>query len=468
MNRLWDFDIQISLNSDKAVYIQIVDAFILAIRKKRLKSGEILLSSRKLAAIIGVNRNTIIKAQDILIAEGWLVSKNRTGVFVAELTLELDQVNIDAPKSQFALKKPLIVIDDGVPDTKIAPIKELASAYRRVFDLKSKLNILGYTDSKGSREFRNVISQMLNHRRGMNVTSDEVCITRGSQMALYLIAHALFTQKDIVLVENPGYQPAWKAFRSAGAIVVPISVDNDGLKVLEVEAMLQKKSNVKAIYITPHHQYPTTVSLSLKRRLKLVELSNKYNFIIIEDDYDHEFHFDHRPILPISSLPSIKNYVYIGTFSKIIAPSLRIGFLVCNVQSINEIASLREVIDVQNDSIMERAIIELIQNGDIKRHLKRASKNYIEKREYCDNLLKIHLKDKTHYNAPTGGLAFWIRPLKLISLKDLTLKLEMNGIQITDASKYCIENSFRGFRLGYGSLSKNDLEKVIIKLGELL
>jgi GntR family transcriptional regulator/MocR family aminotransferase len=302
----------------------------------------------------------------------------------------------------------------------------------------------------------------------MNVTSDEVCITRGSQMALYLIAHALLTQKDIVLVENPGYQPAWKAFKSAGAVVVPIGVDDEGLMILEVEAMLQKKSNIKAIYITPHHQYPTTVSLSLKRRLKLVELSNKYNFIIIEDDYDYEFHFDHRPILPISSLSSIKNYVYIGTFSKIIAPSLRIGFLVCNVELINKIASLREIIDVQSDSIMERAISELIQNGDIKRHLKRASKNYIEKREYCDNLLRIHLKDKTHYNTPTGGLAFWIRPLKSVSLKDLTIKLEMNGIQITDASKYCIENSFRGFRLGYGSLSKNELEKVIIKLSELL
>ena len=306
MSRLWDFDIQISLEEDKAVYLQIVDAFILAIRKQRLKPGEILPSSRKLASILGVNRNTIIKAQDILIVEGWLISKNRTGVFVAELTIELDEEIATVEQNQLINKKPLIVIDDGVPDTKIAPIKELASAYRRVFGLKSKLNILGYTDSRGSSEFRKIISQMLNHRRGMNVTSDEICITRGSQMALYLIAHSLFTKKDIILVENPGYQPAWKAFESAGAILMSIGVDNLGLNINEVENLLLKGTNIKGIYITPHHQYPTTVSLSLKRKLKLVELSNKYNFTIIEDDYDHEFHFDHRPILPISSLSNVK------------------------------------------------------------------------------------------------------------------------------------------------------------------
>lgn len=468
MKRLWDFNIELSKTAKKAVYMQIADEIIAAIKNNRLKPQEVLPSTRTLAQMIGVNRNTLIKAIDILIIEGWLVSKDRVGIFVADISVDVGRLKEPFPVPSPKYTKPIITIDDGVPNTKIAPMKELASAYRRVFSLKSRHNLLGYTNSQGSRKLRAIVAQMLNHKRGMQIELDEICITRGSQMALYLTAQCLVTGKDSVLVEYPGYQPAWSAFQHAGAKILPVNVDKEGVIIEEVEQMLKKHSNIKAIYVTPHHQYPTTVTLSLKRRLQLIELAKNYDFKIIEDDYDHEFHFGNRPILPIASYTNTNHYIYIGTFSKIVAPALRIGYLVTNLDLVERINALREIIDIQNDSIMEQAIVELIKNGDIKRHIKRAIRYYKNKRLYLENLLNKYLKDKIIYDLPSGGLAFWIRPVQKINVSELISKLEEQGIQITDISKYSTGDSTNGLRLGYGSIENELLETTIIKLSQLL
>ena len=468
MKRLWDFNIEVTKTTPKAVYMQIADAIIAAIKNRRLKPQEILPSTRQLAQIIGVNRNTLIKALDILIIEGWLVSKDRVGIFVADISMDLEapkQAPLVVPSNH---TKPIITLDDGVPNTKIAPIKELASAYRRVFSLKSKHTLLGYTDSQGNPKLRALVVQMLNHKRGMQVKLEETCITRGSQMALYLLAQCLLTPNDYVLVEHPGYRPAWRTFEQAGAQVLPVNVDKEGVLIQEIEQILQRYSNIKAIYVTPHHQYPTTVTLSLKRRLQLIELAQKYHFKIIEDDYDHEFHFGNRPILPIASYTNTNHYIYIGTFSKIVAPALRIGYLVGHTDLIKEISSLREIIDIQNDTIMEQAIVELIKDGAIKRHTKRAIRYYKNKRQYVEKLLVKHLHNKVTYDLPTGGLAFWIRPIQDVDLSLLLAQLEQQGIRIADISKYNPDYTVNGLRLGYGSIENEYLEMAIIKLSKLL
>jgi GntR family transcriptional regulator/MocR family aminotransferase len=468
MRRLWNLYFDIKFTSEKAVYIQIADTLIEAIKDKRLKANDILPSTRKLAEHIGVNRNTLIKALDILIAEGWLISKDRVGVFVSDIDVKKSDKQSAKKEAAIVYKREQIVLDDGTPNTKISPIKELASAYRRVFALKSKHNIMGYTNTTGTPELRDIISQMLNHNFSMQTSSDQVCITRGSQMALYLSAHTLLKSGDTVLVENPGYQPAWRAFESANAKLIPVSVDVDGIIISDVERLLKKHKTVKAIYITPHHQYPTTVTLSLKRRLRLIELANKYKLTIIEDDYDHEFHFDKRPIMPVSSYSNLNNYIYIGTFSKVIAPALRIGYMVSSSDFINRVSSLREIVDVQSDTIMELSLVELIKNGDVKRHIKRATKYYDEKRKYLNELLQIHLKDKVHYNIPVGGLAFWISPVKEFFMPDLMQKLEESDILVKEVSNYSFEKLNIGFRLGYGSIEKEDIEKIVIALSNLL
>lgn len=328
---------------------------------------------------------------------------------------------------------------------------------------------MGYGNELGDLEFRKAIVQMLNHQRGMQVDKQSICITRGSQMAMYLTAQCLFTKGDYVLIENPGYKPAWKAFENAGATLLPVSLDKDGLVIDEVIAYLKSGKKIKAIYVTPHRQYPTTVTLSLKRRLELIKLSNKYGFTIIEDDYDNEFHFGYRPVFPLSSFIELKNYVYIGTMSKVVAPALRIGYLVSNDGALIEKAgNLRKIIDVQGDSIMEQAVLQLVKDGTIKRHIKKATNHYKVKRNFMTTLLNKHIRNKATYVVPEGGLAFWIVPNKQMDWLQVSEKLKNKGIKIIMPDTYSFNETINGIRLGYGSLSEKDLEDGIIVLAKML
>src|SRR5690606_390475 len=365
MLRGWKFEILLDGKSDKAIYLQIADAIINDIQSGRLMPREALPGSRKLAQLLKVNRNTVVEALDVLIMEGWLTPKERQGTFVSD-TLPDFMGGKKSKRGTLNAKNAInkhyhLQFDDGSPDSKIAPITELARAYRQIFNQKARWQMMGYGNELGDLEFREAIVQMLNHQRGMQVDKQSICITRGSQMAMYLTAQSLFTKGDYVLIENPGYKPAWKAFENAGATLLPVSVDKDGLVIDEVISYLKSGKKIKAIYVTPHRQYPTTVTLSLKRRLELIKLSNKYGFTIIEDDYDNEFHFGYRPVFPLSSFIELKNHVYIGTMSKVVAPALRIGYLASNDGGLIEKAgNLRKIIDVQGDSIMEQAVLELI------------------------------------------------------------------------------------------------------------
>jgi GntR family transcriptional regulator/MocR family aminotransferase len=470
MLRPWQLEIQINNNSDKAIYLQIADAIIEAIKTGILNSGNALPGSRQLAGLLKVNRNTVIEALDVLIAEGWLVTMERKGTFVADILPIITEATNHKRKIESITKeiKPLLVFDDGIPDSRIAPMNELARAYRQIFNRKSRWQIMGYSNELGNLEFRKAIVQMLNFKRGMNITPDEICITRGSQMAMYLASHCLFTKGDYIMVENPGYKPAWETFENAGAQLLPISVDKYGLVIDEVEEYLTKYKNIKAIYVTPHHQFPTTVTLSLKRRLRLIELSNTYEFTIIEDDYDNEFHFGQRPILPISSYSNAKNTIYIGTLSKIVAPALRIGYLVSNPETVEKVAKHRKIIDVQGDNIMEEAVLQLINEGEIKRHLKRTTIIYKAKRDYFETICNKYLKAKTTFIKPEGGLAFWIVPNSPVNIFEIADKLLLKGIKIMTPEKFSYGKPISGFRLGYASLTEQQIEEGIIELAKYL
>lgn len=473
MLRGWDFQIHLDDHSDKPIYLQIADAIIRDVHSGRLKAGDALPGSRQLAQHLKVNRNTVVEALNVLIIEGWLVPKERRGTFVADTLPAVSAIHKnntrDTKLKSSTEQHYRIEFDDGHPDSKIAPITELARAYRQIFNIKGRWKMMGYGNEMGDVIFRKEIAQMLCHQRGMKTDEHEICITRGSQMAMYLAAHCLFKQGDYVMIENPGYKPAWTSFENAGAQLLPVAVDKDGLMIDDVISHLKSGKRIKAIYVTPHRQYPTTVTLSLKRRLELIRLSNAHGFTIIEDDYDNEFHFGYRPVLPLSSFTELKNYIYIGTMSKVVAPALRIGYLASSDSSlISKVGELRKIIDVQGDSIMEQAVLQLIREGTIKRHIKKATNHYKAKRDFTATLLKTYIGDKVSYVIPDGGLAFWIVPLKEMDWDEISKKLQIKGIKIILPESYSLGKQVNGLRLGYGSLSEKELEEAIASLAKLI
>lgn len=418
MLRPWKLEITLEPQSSKALYLQIADAIVAAIQSGRLKAGDPLPGSRPLSQLLSVNRNTIVEALNVLHYEGWLRSEERKGTFIADISMKEKPTTIPrAPHSTPAEDRketiPYLIFDDGNPDSKIAPSAELARAYRQIFTRQGKWQMLRYGNAQGDPEFRSALTQMLNHQRGMHLKEEMLCVTRGSQMAIYLAAQCMFKKGDCVVVEDPGYSPAWQTLAHVGVTLIPIPVDEKGLQVDKLATLLKNGTKIKAVYTTPHRQYPTTVPLSLQRRLALVKLSNSYSFTIIEDDYDNEFHYGYRPIMPLASDSNLRNYIYIGTLSKVVAPALRTGYLATNDAALmSKIIALRKLIDVQSDSIMEQAILQLMKDGTLKRHIKKATSHYKEKRDYTVRLLETYLRDKITYQVPEGGLAFWIVPKK--------------------------------------------------------
>lgn len=473
MLRPWEFQITIDLKNHKAIYLQIADAIIDAIKQGKLQTGEALPGSRKLAGQIKVNRNTVVKALDILLAEGWLETAERKGVFVAEAGKQYENnrktpVLANQVLTNHHPTKPDILFDDGLPDSRMAPIQELARAYRQIFNRKARWQMMGYGHAQGHLEFRNAIIKMLNHKRGMGLTTEHLCVTRGSQMALYLVACCLLNRGDVVAVENPGYKPAWKAFEKAGAELLPVSMEPDGVNLKELKSYLETGRKIKAFYTTPHHHFPTTVSLSLQKRMELINLSNQYGFTIVEDDYDHEFHFKARPLQPIGSLLTVENYVYIGTLSKIVSPALRIGYVATQTDLIGRIVDLRKIIDVQGDNIMEQAVLELINDGSIRKHLNKATQLYQKKRDFFDRVIRTQLGNQVTYSKPDGGLAFWLVPKQPTDMFEVAKQLEKKGIEILTPDKFSFSEAIMGLRLGYASLTEQQLEDGIAAIARLL
>lgn len=455
----------------KAVYIQIVDGIIAAIKNGSLQPGTALPSTRQLCSELKINRNTVVRAFEVLSTEGWISSTERYGTIVSK-ALPL-AVPYKTNKQQIVHNEEIfrhgqIFLDDGIPDINNSLINELARAYRRIFKQKAGWQIMNISNKLGDLHFREALSNMLNQNRQMRTCSRQLCVTRGSQMALFMTAHCLLERNDVILVEYPGYKPAWETFRHAGAKIIPIKVEADGICVDDVE-QFARQTTIKAVYLTPHHQYPTTVTLSLSKRLRLIELSNHHGFTIIEDDYDNEFHFGFRPVMPIAAYEEVQNYVYIGTFSKLIAPAIRIGYIYSSMDFIDRVGELRKIMDMQGDNFMEQALLDLIVSGELRRHQKRMVEIYRKKRDFFAYLLEKHLYDKVRYNIPTGGMAFWLVPTNdTINLRKVREQANKFFVNFYTPDRFSFSEPVCGIRIGYASLSSEDLERGLAVLGKHL
>jgi len=305
---------------------------------------------------------------------------------------------------------------------------------------------------------------MLASTRAVSATPANVCITRGSQMAISLLARSLLRPGDLVAVEQLGYRPAWESFRLSGARVIGLPVDADGLRVDALEPAI-RDHNVRAVYVTPHHQFPTTVTLSAGRRLKLLDLARAHRIVIIEDDYDHEFHYDGGPVLPLASADPFGVVVYVGTLSKVLAPGLRIGYVVAPVPLIDRIAAHRSHIDMQGDHVLECAVADLLEAGEIQRHIRRVRREYRVRRDMLVAALTKHLGDRVTFAVPAGGIAIWVKAVKGINVDKWAATARRHGAVVVTAAAFSLDRRPHPFlRLGFASLNGEELQEGVRRL----
>jgi GntR family transcriptional regulator/MocR family aminotransferase len=463
------------------LYMQVIHGLIHEIQRGRLLPGSELPSSRKLAATLGVNRKTIVLAYEDLIAQGWLTSRGTRGTIVsmalpdvgrrrAQARLAEAAPNAAVAEYQFKFAPPVaklsgewLKFDEGSPDGRLFPADLLARAYRSAIVRNSRENRLLYGDPRGSLRLREAIANMLRMERGVLAKPENICITRGSQMGVFIAARVLLRPGDTVLVEELTYQPAVSVFRDCGATVVSVGLDRQGVKVDDVE-QLCRLHRVRAIFLTPHHQFPTTVALQPDRRMRLLELAQRFAFAVIEDDYDHEFHFESQPLLPMASYAP-ERVIYIGSLSKLLLPALRIGYVVAPEKVVDALAQEVMVMDNMGNVLTEDAAAELIDTGEVRRLARKAAQVYARRRDVFAQVLDEHVGDVAEFDKPDGGLAFWLRFRDQALLDRIESRAPEQRLWMASSRSFATQvNVVRGLRLGFASLNEREAREALRRL----
>ncbi|WP_348825490.1 PLP-dependent aminotransferase family protein [Flavobacterium aestuarii] len=473
--------IKINANAERAVFLQLSDEILILIKVGKLSAGQKLPSTRDVASLLHINRITVSKAFEELQTQGWLESFVGRGTFVSSHIPAHDPKKIQNEVSNEAqkiagfklyenryLSNPYFIptaeihLDDGYPDPKLAPLKELYRAYRNQLTRSGLYYKFGsYSFPDGSEFYKDALSNYLNETRGLKTSIKNILSIRGTLMGINLVCNALITQGDIVVSGIPGWQRAEHNFLHAKAKHIGIPVDEHGLVVDELKKICMQ-NKVRMVYVTPHHHYPTTVSLRIDRRLELLRLANEYGFIIFEDDYDFDFHYNHRPLLPLASADENGMVIYCGSFSKSFSPAFRMGYLVASENVIEHLANVRVLLDRQGDHILDNSMAELLNDGTIQRYLRKTLNVYEERRNHFCSLLKNELNDIVDFSEPEGGMTVWTEFEKSINLEKLAQKAYNKGLYFSDGKihKYPTYDT-NGTRLGFASSSIEDLTEGI-------
>jgi GntR family transcriptional regulator / MocR family aminotransferase len=477
----WRTIITIQKDGKTPVYLQIANSIIREMKKGRIGPGIKLPGTRQMSELLAVHRKTLVRAYEELDAQGWIEMRPSRGTFTSR---ELPEINprrfYNKPEKRKSfpaetgysvrvnnnIRKPVLPyrnitgFHDG-PDVRLMPVQELGRAYKSILSRPVNLKYMSYVEIAGVQKFREVLSGYLNSSRGLQTSFENIMITRGSQLGLYLLTCVLFRKGENIIVGDTNYYYADHCFENAGMHLVRVKVDESGIDVDAIEKICRRKK-IKAIYITSHHHYPTTVTLMASRRIRLLELAEKFGFIIIEDDYDYDFHYLSSPILPLISADEKGMIIYIGTLSKTIAPAIRTGYVVAPPNLILELCRLRQLIDTQGDPIMELALAELMTDGDIRRHMKKAQQEYHRRRDFLCNQITQKLTDIIDFKVPDGGLAIWAKFDPSVPLPPLTEKLKAQGLILSNGLIHNIPpRSLNSTRMGFGWMNEKEAEKAV-------
>lgn len=476
---------------DAPLYQRIADSIRGDVLSGRLRRGERVPSTRTLARELEVNRNTVAQAYEQLIAEGFLEGKHGSGTYVAR---ELPQANFNtksARKTQQKLRRvafanapvapdfyarvlqpenpapyPGVDIDMrlGAPDISAFPLRQ----WRRIIGnqlLVPRRDRMNYGSAYGLQELREQIAAYLGRARGIDCDYRNVLVTSGSQQGLWLAASLLVGKGDAVMLEDPGYLGARAIFSALGAKQVGVPVDEDGADSAFVARTLAEVTP-KLLHLTPSHQYPTGVTLSAARRMELLELATEHGFMIVEDDYDSEYRYEGRPVRALAGIDGAGAVIYVGSFSKVMYPSLRVGYVVAPEWLIEAMVSLRWHIDFMPPMLESAALAQFIEEGHFERHLRRMRTLYADKREAFTRILTDNLPGVLPEPVPPGGMKIMLNVPKHLTSQEALEKAHEAGVRVYDQSVCYFEpeNAPKTLTIGFTALPVEKVKEAAHRL----
>lgn len=475
------------LTNAQTLYQQLYAGLRQAILSGRLSAGLRLPSTRDLAAALQLSRNTVIAAFEQLVAEGYLESRVGDGTYVSPaLPDELALVNrrahaVNAPKNKavaphFSQRHHLITtapmggstdehapraFRTGIPALDVFPAQVwsrlVAQQWRYV-----TTDLLTYGDARGYWPLRQAIAEYLGAARGVRCTAEQVLITAGSQHALDLVAQVLLDPGDPVWIEDPGYRGARAALLGVGAQLLPIPVDEEGLCV---EVGATQHPVARLAYVTPSHQYPTGATMSITRRLALLAWARQQNAWILEDDYDSEYRYRGRPLAALQGLDQAERVLYSGTFSKVLFPGLRLGYLVTPPALT---AAFTHALQLAHRylSVFDQAVLAaFILDGHFARHIRRMRTLYAERQQTLVTALQQRLGAYVTVGCAEAGLHLVAWCNGTFADQPLANAAWQAGVEVAPLSTYAMRTPTRhGLVLGYGMLTPSEIRTGVDKL----
>ncbi len=462
--------IHIDPNLKIPIYQQIIQSFKKFFIDGKIPQGTKMPSTRKLAEQLGINRLTVERAYQELIIDGLLESKPGSGTYAKTppvLPPEKNEVQqTEFEKSIHDYQEPIfnlisyppfngINFASGSGDPNLFPLDSFRKTLQKTLTEKG-VDSLVYGDPQGYYPLRESIGQILSSQ-GMPVNANQILITSGSHQGIFLVCQELLNPGDTILVENPTYAAGLKLFQSLHFNVIPVEVDQNGMKTESVEKIIQQH-HPKLIYTIPNYHNPTGTCMSIHRRAELLNLASKYHIPILEDDYVGDLRYDGIVRPPLKALDQNGMVIYTGTFSKMLMPGIRVGYLVVTPQLIQRFTKQKYLTDLTSNNLLQHTLHAYVTVGRYQQHLNRACRAYKKRRDTMHKALKDHLSETCTWDLPHGGFFFWIKLNQGIEPEKLLIRCQTAGVNFAPGNLfYKSPGKTKTIRLNFAAVSEDKI-----------